>query len=275
MPKPAASHHIEPFVAPPEQPQREVDVLRRQVEHLQRLATLGTLAAGTIHEINNILTPALAYAQLAKSNPDDPALSVKAIEKAIDCIESASRIAQQVLSFAGNREEALAACVRGCVQKALDCLGRDPAKDRVTLAVNINADAMVAMRPLALQQVLLNLIINACNAMRTSGGTLRINSVDRSDGTTQISVSDTGPGIPAEIASRLFQPFVSQPSHAMQSRSATSQAKVHSGTGLGLSICQRLIEEAGGTISATSKSKCGTTFTMVVPTLRSERAKAG
>src|SRR5262245_23940504 len=83
----------------------ELVSLREETDHVYRLATLGTLAAGIAHEINNILTPALSYAHLARANPSDQHLQDKAIEKAISCIDAATRIARHVLDFSSHRDE--------------------------------------------------------------------------------------------------------------------------------------------------------------------------
>src|SRR5262249_42322170 len=142
------------------------------------------------------------------SKPDDSALQCKAIDKSLKCIETAAQIVQQMLDFASDRDEPAVANVQDCLDSALDCLARDPAKDHIKTVVQIHSGATVAMRPLALQQVLLNILLNACSAMQGRGGTLRISAVDRADGTTMISVNDTGPGIPADIAGSIFKPFV-------------------------------------------------------------------
>lgn len=245
----------------------ELDSLKDDSEHIYRLATLGTLAAGIAHEINNILTPALAYAHLAKSNPDDQAIQAKAIEKSISCIETATRIARHVLDFSSQREEDPVASVEACIRSALECLARDPAKDRIKVNVKDHARSTVVMKPLALQQVLLNLLLNACEAMRGRGGTLRIESIDRADGTTSISIKDTGPGIDPKIAGRIFQPFVT-------SRPSSDASHKGSGSGLGLTICQRLVDQAAGTIAAESTPGSGTTMTLVIPTAKSKRSMA-
>ena len=82
---------------------------------------MGTLAAGIAHEINNILTPALAYAHMAKNHPDDVKLQTKAIDKSISCIESATTIAQQILDFTAATSDSGTANVRSCIEAAMRC----------------------------------------------------------------------------------------------------------------------------------------------------------
>ena len=250
----------------------ELASAQRDLEHSQRLATLGTLSAGIAHEINNILTPVLAYAQLAISNSKDRQLQIKALEKAVQGVETATRITQAMLGFAASPDEPESACVPEVLQSALDCIGRDPAKDRIQVSINMHPDICVCMRPLALQQVLMNLILNACAALKSRGGSLSISASVQSDDTALIRVSDSGPGIPADVAARLFEPFVSARRGALR-HPGPAPAK-QGGSGLGLAICKRLIDAANGSISATSKPDQGTTFSIVLPSAQVRRAKA-
>lgn len=253
--------------------QAALDRLNAEIDHAERLATLGTLAAGVAHEINNILTPVLAYAQMAAAKPDDLSLQAKAIEKAIFGVETATRIAGSILGFAGH-DEAADSDVSIVVQNALNCIARDPNKDHTDLRIEVQAGTLVRMNPLHLQQVLMNLIINAQIALRQHGrpGRLTIAALTRADGTIGIRVSDNGPGIPKEIAGRIFEPFVT--SRRSSGKSSGSSGDV-GGNGLGLAICQRLVERAGGTITASSTPGKGTTFLVVLPSPKSSRAKVG
>jgi signal transduction histidine kinase len=240
--------------------------LKEESEHVSRLATLGTLAAGIAHEINNILTPVLAFAQMARAKPDDHSLQAKAIEKTIQGVQLATRIADAILGFSSTSDDR-EADVAQVVQAALDCLGRDPNKDRITVAVDVQAGTIVRMGFLGLQQVLMNLFLNAVTAMHGRGGRLTIAALTRADGTVGIRVGDTGPGIAKEIAGRIFEPFVT-------TKRPNEKDAGPSGSGLGLAICRRLIEDAGGTITATSKPGNGTTFHIILPRGTIQRAKA-
>ena len=254
--------------------QRELDGLRSEMERAHRLATLGVLAAGVAHEINNLLTPVLGYAQLTGSHPDDSELQAKAAERIAGGVEAAVRIARAMLDFSIESDEPQSANIAHVVQSSLDCMARNPAKDGVSLTCRIPPTASVHIRPVALQQVLLNLFINAIRAMREAGsrgGRMSISANEQADGTTVITVADSGPGIPEHIADRLFEPFVT---------SAVAEAYQHpsrGGSGLGLAVCKRLVEAAGGLITAASTPSVGTTFTITLPTEQSahQQAKAG
>jgi signal transduction histidine kinase len=256
--------------------------LQSDADHVFRLATMGTLTAWLAHEVNNLLTPAMGYMQLAKRDPDDSELVMRAIDKAMAGIESATRISEALLGFSSTADDQTNRCnLHHVVYAALDCMPRDPAKDGISLRVNVPHDAEVAMAPHALQHVLLNLVLNACNALRGQEGQITISSIQHANGQMIITVSDSGPGIPKDIAGRIFEPFVSTgKSWRIASGNAqdTGPTQTNSGggsTGLGLAVCRHLMEQAGGTITASSGPGTGATFTITVQAVRTPRAKAG
>ncbi len=269
--------------------QQRLDGLQAELAHSQRLATLGTMAASIAHEINNILTPVLSYAAYAKSNPDDQALQQKAIDKSLKGAELAATIARALLDFSSPRpNQPAAANINQALDAALTCLAREPEKDNVQLVRKIPDDLAVAMQPQLLQQVLLNLIINAVAVMRQRGGSLTIEAGWGEAGIT-IHVADTGPGIPPDMTRRLFQPFVTRTGDAAHSepdqtangmsgsRDASDRrpADRQGGNGLGLAICKHLIEQAGGSIDVQSTPGEGSTFTITLPPAQSTHRQAG
>ena len=141
-------------------------------------------------------------------------------------------------------------------------LARDPEKDGIKLYIDIAPDACVCIRPLALQQVLLNLILNARAAMRGKPGELRITAQHCPFGISRISVSDTAPGINPSLASTIFQPFVT----GQPTREVSNGSTVLTGTGLGLALCKQLVEQAGGSIAGASLPGHGAKFTITLPT---------
>jgi signal transduction histidine kinase len=241
----------------------ELVAVRRELEHTHRLATIGTITAGVAHEINNLLTPALAYAQRAASDPEDTALLQKAVEKSRAGIDAASRILEAVLGFSCAEEEPNSARPELALQAAIDCIGRDLSKDGITIERRIPTDLACRIRPLALQQVLLNLLLNACKALRPRGGRIVVSAETPDNKTVRIAVADTGPGIPEEIISTLFEPFVTAP--IANGRSSGRRADQQGGSGLGLTVCRRTIEAAGGTIAVDSSPGEGATFRIDLP----------
>ena len=253
--------------------EQELAAVKQELEHAQRLATIGTLAAGIAHEVNNILTPVLSYAAMARSRPEDEALTAKALEKTITGVQSASRIAQAMLGFAGADDQNPVSDLNAVLDDSLACLARDPAKDQVRIERRIEIGTCVCMRSLSLQQVFINLILNAIHAMAGRSGAIRIEARQQVDGQTVVTVADDGPGFPPHIAGSLFQPFVS----TRRSRGKDGGKSRSAGTGLGLAICKQLIEQANGTIVAISNpnAKPGAMFTITLQSAPVRRAKAG
>lgn len=232
----------------------EIRRLESEVERSHRLATLGLLSGSIAHEFNNVLTPVLSYAQLALASPEDRELQQKALKKCVEGTQKAAQIASAMLGFVRDEESDTAADVAIVVREALLCLGRDLQKEGITVDIGIPAGIRLQIRPVALEQVLLNLILNAIEAIRPSIGVLRI-SARREVDVGVIEVRDSGRGMSTELAARVFEPFVT--SGAKEGR--------RMGTGLGLTICKRLVEEAGGSIAVRSEAGKGTVFAIRIP----------
>ncbi|MEM6755571.1 MAG: HAMP domain-containing sensor histidine kinase [Planctomycetota bacterium] len=244
---------------------RQLDAIRRELARHHRLTTLGTMAATIAHEINNVLTPVGSYAQLALARPDDPELTGKALRHAAKGAAHAARIAEAVLGLAGDPAESRSADVAGVAEEAAACLVREPSRDGIELRHAVPAGLAAAIEPGKLRQVLLNLMLNACKAMRQRGGRLTVEAELVGQGVL-IRLRDTGPGIPEAVRERLFEPFVTAPiGHDADATSARSTR----GTGLGLTVCRQLVEQAGGTIACDTRSHAteptGTTFTITLP----------
>jgi signal transduction histidine kinase len=236
-----------------------LDELHNALIHSHRLATLGTMASAIAHEYNNILTPIISYAQLALARPDDTALLHKAVERALSGAERAAAISSSILGFARDGDDSPQAFLPTTIDDALQCLAREPSKDGIELEVDL-PQVSIEMSPLALEQVIVNLVLNARKAMKRRGGRLRIAAVD-GGAEVRLSVSDTGPGIPPEVMDRLFEPFVT---HSI----GEGKPARREGTGLGLCICKRLVEQAGGTIDVESEPGKGASFEIVVPRVK-------
>lgn len=258
---------------PVESLRAEVESLRSALARTHRLSMLGTLAGSIAHEFNNLLTPVKCYAEMALEAPGDRALTAKALERAQHGCDRASRIASAILAFAGERSpraEDHRADVARAVQEALLCLAQDPGRMGVELELRIDPDLRARMDQTALQQVILNLVLNAIKAMRggsgAGGGRLAVrawhsavapplrlagstwNGTNHA-GQVAIEITDTGCGIEPSRLPHVFDAFV------------TTQG----GTGLGLTICKQLVEGAGGSIAVSSQLGHGTKFTITLP----------
>jgi signal transduction histidine kinase len=258
----------ETLLAELERVQAQLDQVREHLTHTHRLATLGTLTSVVAHEYNNVLTPVINYARLALNESSDPALMRKALQKCLEGAERATKISHSLLGFSSQDDAPTEANLNETAQEAVACLGRDPAKDGIDLHTHM-PDAAAAISPLSLQQVLVNLMLNAKKAMRRKGGRLTLRGQVTDDRRhITLEVADTGPGIPQAIRDHLFEPFVTQ---AHEPHEPTTDK---TGTGLGLCICRDLVQNAGGQIDVQSTPGHGTSFTLTLPLAAASAAKS-
>ncbi|MGC4030624.1 MAG: ATP-binding protein [Tepidisphaeraceae bacterium] len=242
--------------------QDELAALRDQVMQTQRLATIGTIAAVIAHEFNNILTPVISYSQYAlasaESDKPDAGLIKKALTKSFAGATKAGRICNSMLGLARGETEHDDVPVQNLVDETLLVLARDPHKDGIALRVQVQPDLLVRGDCVQLEQVLLNLLINARQAMLGKGGSITVKAVDLPDeNAVRLSVIDTGPGIAADTIGRIFDPFFTTKS--------TARRGEHRGTGLGLAICKEIIDAHHGRIEVQSELGKGTTFQITLP----------
>jgi signal transduction histidine kinase len=242
-----------------EQLEQQFESVRESLTRSHRLTTLGTLSSIVAHELNNIFTPIMSYAEMAIQRPDDVQLSRKALEKAFVGCQRAAKISQCILEFSHSSDQTRIANLPQIVEDTLACLARDPAKDGIELILNL-PDVQVQMSPLNLQQVILNLILNARKVLRKTGGILEI--AGRASGRfVHLEIRDSGPGIPQEIRETLFDAFVTRNADP---NDVNNESR---GTGLGLCICRDLVHQAGGEIDFQTEAGQGTTFFLTLPIL--------
>ena len=265
--------------------QRRLDQVQTNLAQQNKLATLGMVTAVLAHEFNNILTPMISYTKFALSDKSDEALRNKALAKALSGAERLANISQSLLGFARGDDSAVAG-VQNAISETLACLSRELSRDGITLSVDVPETLTVAMNAGQLQQVLMNLIVNARSAMlagafgsgshRSRGGLKRLTirgSIIKNGKIAEISVSDTGPGIPEDVLPRVFDPFFSTKKRGEELPAPEiDEAMPRGGTGLGLTICQELIATAGGTIRVASEAGKGATFTIELPLGEAVRA---
>jgi signal transduction histidine kinase len=245
------------------QMQEQLDTLREQLTESQRLATIGTIAAVIAHEFNNILTPVVSYSQYALSSATSAApdmeLVRKALTKAYQGSSKAGRICASMLGLARGETQFGPVVVHQLVEETLNVLARDPQKDGIALRVQVAPGLAVWGDTVQLEQVLLNLLINARHALLGSrGGSITVKAgMDEDGGSVRIQVIDTGPGIPEKHLAKIFQPFFTTKGTARKGESK--------GTGLGLAICRDIIDSHKGRIQVQSEVGKGTTFSIFLP----------
>jgi len=255
--------------APTDDDPRDIELaaLREQLTESQRLATVGTIAAVIAHEFNNLLTPIVSYCQMALGSVEgdkaDPAFVRKALQKSLTHATKAGRISASMLSLVRGEGDDDTVAVRRLVDEALAVLARDPHKDGINLRVHVRPDLAVRGDPIQLEQVLLNLLINARQAMLDGqeacrGASLTIKADAAPDGdAVRITVTDSGPGIPERHLARIFEPFFTT--------KTTTRPGEPRGSGLGLHICKQIVERHRGRIEVESTPGKGATFSVLLP----------
>ena len=245
----------------------EVEALRRQLVALQRVSSLGVLAGGICHELNNALTPILNYAKLGLRNPD-PEYRRKAFEKILEGAQRASAITGGVLGLARPRADRLEATdlVR-LTEEVLLLVNKDLSKYRVQADFQVEGRPHARVNPAQIQQVLMNLIINARQAM-PKGGVVQVRVLhDPTGRLAEIRVADNGVGIAPSDLRRIFGPFFTTKTGPDSSGLG--------GTGLGLAVCRDIVEAHHGRLRAESRVGQGTTFTLRLPACASNAAAQG
>jgi signal transduction histidine kinase len=241
--------------------QQQLDSMRAQLTESQRLATIGTIAAVIAHEFNNLLTPIVSYSQFAlqsaQSETPDMELIRKALGKSFQSADKAGKICQSMLGLARGQSSFGQVSVQTLIDEVLLVMARDPRKDGIALRIHVQPELHVHGDPIQLEQVLLNLLINARQAMLGRGGSLTVKASSGEDGQVRLQVIDTGPGIPEKLQTKIFEPFFTTKGTARK-----GEAK---GTGLGLAICKEIIEHHKGRIEVQSEVGRGTTFNIYLP----------
>jgi signal transduction histidine kinase len=255
--------------------QAELNDLRAQLAWSNRLSQLGVLAAGVAHETNNAMTPVRAYAQLALKHPDDVSLVRRALKAAEAGAMKTVALNERMLALAEpeQRLEAHVCCVRDAAASAVEAMSPLLTQQRVAVDVG-EADACVAIESSVLEQVFINLIGNACQAMLRDdskiGGAIAIGCEAAGD-RVRVRVRDNGPGVPERIRERIFEPFVSGKAldggagQAADEDDRAGMGIASSRSGLGLSICRRLIERAEGALTLVSSDERGAVFCIELP----------
>jgi PAS domain S-box-containing protein len=238
----------------------ERKAMEQQVLLTNKLASIGELASGVAHELNNPLTTVIGYAQLLIESQDVSDHIKADLDKVYQESHRAAKIVQNLLSFARRRKpEKVYFEINNLVQKTLDLRSYELKVNNISVYVNLKTDIPdIKADYHQIQQVILNILINAEQSLaevrRRGKITVTTSAVkDR----IRISISDNGPGIIQSNIDRIFDPFFT-----------TKEAG--KGTGLGLSVCHGIVSAHGGKIYVESDEGKGTTFTIELPTAITE-----
>ncbi len=234
--------------------QEENRRLQAQLVHSERQATLGVLSSAIAHEVNNPLTGALGYTQMLMETVDSQDVIYNDLKMIEESALRCQQILRNIMDFARpDSGESMPLDVHHAIEKALTLLEREAMRKKIRITRNYcEVTPMVTATPNQISQVVMNLMVNAIQAM-PQGGDITLHT--ECDGATvSIHLSDSGPGISPEHVPHLFDPFFSTKARG-------------EGTGLGLYICQDIIGQLDGEISVASKLGEGTTFTVTLPVI--------
>ena len=240
--------------------EQQVAALKEQLAQAQKLTALGELVGTTTHEFNNVLMTIINYAKMGLRHKD-AATRDKAFDKILAAGNRAAAITNGILAFARNRSQSMEPTdLRRVVNDSLLLLDRELAKYHVRIEKHFDVVPEVLANGNQIQQVLLNLLINARQAM-ANGGMLTVKLInDETAGMVDLVVRDSGCCMPPETLRRIFDPFFTTKSGP--------DASGKGGTGLGLSMCRDIIEAHHGRIRVESAVGKGTMFTIKLPAIR-------
>ncbi len=240
---------------------RSLARMDEQLRHAQRVDAMGRLASGIAHDFNNLLTPILCAAQSIMDDGGDEVVRREDARAILGAAERAAELVQRLLSYTRHRSaESRVVDVNAIVQGCVTILARLLPKD-VTLTARL-AEGLWLLRadPGQIEQVLVNLVVNARDAM-PCGGTIEICTANLdlspeapADAVRHVTlaVRDTGSGIPPDVQARMFEPFYTTKGNEQ-------------GTGLGLSTVKDIVTRLGGHVQVDSVVDTGSTFTVCLP----------
>jgi signal transduction histidine kinase len=241
--------------------QEQLRALKETQEQLiqsEKLKALGDLTAGMAHELNNPLSVVMGRIQLLEEEENLPGATRRQLARIREQAERMARVIENLLIFSRRRTERREPTeLNRVVEKALELLAPSLRRDQIEASFSPDpAIPRISADSYQLQQVVMNLIQNARQAMRLRGrGRLAVRTRRCPEPScVMIEVEDNGPGIPPEILTRIFDPFV-------------TTKEPGEGTGLGLSICYTIVSAHGGTIRAENLPEGGARFTVKIPAL--------
>lgn len=233
-----------------------------QIRHMQRLESIGQLAGGVAHDFNNILGIIKGYTHLLITQFKDQPSTMDALERMMNACNRGASLAEQLLAI--SRKQKPVTNQFCAAPKALDTIEKLLAPllpHEVILKINeVPKNLQLKLPEDQFNQIMMNLIINARDAMMPGGGTVSITVTPPSENNpthATFQISDTGVGIPSDIIDRIFEPFF-------------TTKELGKGTGLGLAVIYGIIQQYSGTILIDSTIGVGTTFTLTLPAEISE-----
>ena len=226
------------------------DELLKQLAYNEKMAELGRISAGVVHELNAPLSVIASAAQMILRENDVPEFIREMVERINSESIRLTQMTRGLLAFGRQDEGVEEIDVNLAVDFILDFLSFEAARRGVIVLRNLDYHLQVVrMDSNILKQILLNLLMNSLQAMEEEGGKLLVETSSPGDGEIMIVITDTGPGIPEEVCEKIFEPYF-------------TTKKPGKGTGLGLFITKTLVENMGGRINVKSRCSKGTSFSV-------------
>jgi len=231
----------------------EVKMRKEQIQQSERLATVGHMAAGVAHEVGNPLTAISSLVQVCQRKTDDEFLQDQ-LKKVREHIQRINKIVRDLVDFSRpSSMQAEHVQINEIINSAVGLLRHDARCSNVDFNLSLSSDLpAISCVPDQIHQVLVNLLLNAVDAMQETENPHIEIATQRDNSTMQLTVSDNGEGIKKEYQSRIFEPFF-------------TTKEVGSGTGLGLSVSHGIITKMDGQIWVESTPGEGTTFIIELP----------
>jgi len=236
----------------------ELEKTNRELQQKERLADLGQMAAHIAHEIHNNMMPVTLYTSLLRRRFSDDGDSLSIVTKIESGLEATRSTVQDLLHFTAERVPNMNTFfLRGVVNEVFDSLAPQMGAQHVEVEIDIPADMYMSADQDMLRRAILNLTLNALDAMPTGGQIVATGFAD--DQGVELEIADSGPGMSSETRIHAFEPFY------------TTKG---SGTGLGLAIVDRILRAHGGNVRLDACPEGGLAVTLFVPQLRAMEAAA-
>jgi PAS domain S-box-containing protein len=233
---------------------KKLEESQTQLLQAEKIASLGRLAAGVAHEINNPLAGILIYAEIMKRELEENAGARENLEVIIGQTVRCQQIVNRLLEFSRQSlGQRILFDLNGIVTRCVDLIGHQPLFHNIEINLDLDPGApQIIGDPGQLQQVFTNLLLNAADAMQGQGKLSIVSRPAPGGNGVILTFTDTGPGIPLSIKDKIFEPFF-------------TTKPPGKGTGLGLSIVYGVLQRHGGSIEVDSLLGGGTTFTIKLP----------
>jgi signal transduction histidine kinase len=226
----------------------------KQLAYNEKMAELGRISAGVVHELNAPLSVISSASQMILLEEELSDFVREMVARINSEAQRLSQLTRGLLNFSSHDDTRGELDINLTIAFILDFLAYEAARRGVTIIRTLDHHLpVVTVDGNALKQILLNVIMNGLQAMEPDGGKLLVESTSRNDHEVSILISDTGSGIPFVSLDTIFEPYF-------------TTKKPGEGTGLGLFVTRKLVENLGGRISAISEPGEGTTFTITLPT---------